>query len=70
MQGRVARPVRPFTEATRGEPGNLWFEWSRRVDDPHGFVLLEVFRHAQPGCLVGTGGDDRQILVSVGAPPI
>jgi len=34
----------PFTEATRAEPGNLWFDWSRSVDDPHQFVLLEAFR--------------------------
>ena len=26
--------VTPFTEATRAEPGNLWFEWSRSIDDP------------------------------------
>ena len=26
--------VRDFTEATRAEPGNLWFEWSRSVEDP------------------------------------
>jgi len=41
--------VRPFTDATRGEPGNLWFEWSRGVDDPHQFVLLEAFRDAEAG---------------------
>jgi quinol monooxygenase YgiN len=35
--------VHEFTEATRAEPGNLWFEWSRRVDDPHEFVLVEAF---------------------------
>lgn len=35
--------VRPFTEATRGEEGNLWFEWSRSVDDPNTFVLVEAF---------------------------
>ena len=35
--------VHDFTEATRAEPGNLWFEWSRRVDDPDEFVLVEAF---------------------------
>jgi quinol monooxygenase YgiN len=35
--------VREFTEATRAEPGNLWFEWSRSVDDPDQFVLVEAF---------------------------
>jgi len=41
--------VRPFTEATRAEPGNLWFDWSRSVDDPNEFVLLEAFRDAEAG---------------------
>jgi quinol monooxygenase YgiN len=35
--------VHDFTEATRAEPGNLWFEWSRSVTDPHEFVLVEAF---------------------------
>ena len=35
--------VDDFTEATRGEPGNLWFEWSRSADDPREFVLVEAF---------------------------
>ncbi|WP_226346045.1 putative quinol monooxygenase [Agilicoccus flavus] len=34
---------RPFTEATRAEPGNLWFDWSRSVDDPNLYVLIEAF---------------------------
>lgn len=33
-----------FTTATRSEPGNLWFEWSRSVDDPNEFVLVEAFQ--------------------------
>jgi len=35
--------TREFTEATRAEPGNLWFEWSRSVEDPAEFVLVEAF---------------------------
>ncbi len=35
--------TREFTEATRAEPGNKWFEWSRSVEDPHEYVLLEAF---------------------------
>lgn len=35
--------VEPFTTATRNEPGNLWFEWSRSVEDQSEFVLLEAF---------------------------
>jgi quinol monooxygenase YgiN len=41
--------VSAFTQATRQEPGNLWFEWSRSVDNPNQFVLLEAFRDAQAG---------------------
>ena len=36
--------VHDFTEATRAEPANLWFDWSRSVDDPDEFVLVEAFR--------------------------
>jgi quinol monooxygenase YgiN len=35
---------RSFTEATRAEPGCLWFEWSRSLDDPAEYVLVEAFR--------------------------
>ena len=34
---------RAFTEATRAEPGCLWFDWSRDLDDPQEYVLLEAF---------------------------
>ncbi len=39
----------PFTEATRAEPGCLWFEWSRSVDDPAEYVLVEAFRDDAAG---------------------
>ncbi|MUL43049.1 antibiotic biosynthesis monooxygenase [Streptomonospora sp. PA3] len=35
-----------FTQATRSEPGCLWFEWSRSVADPNEYVLVEAFRDA------------------------
>lgn len=35
--------VREYTEATRAEPGNKWFEWSRSLEDPNEFVLVEAF---------------------------
>ncbi|MET8009424.1 putative quinol monooxygenase [Streptomyces sp. NPDC005271] len=38
-----------FTRATREEPGNLFFEWSRSVDNPHQYVLLEAFADAEAG---------------------
>ena len=41
--------VSDFTQAARQEPGNLWFEWARNVENPHRFVLLEGFRDADAG---------------------
>ena len=41
--------VAPFTTATRAEPGNVFFEWSRSVDRPNQFVLLEAFRDRAAG---------------------
>lgn len=41
--------VDDFTRATRAEPGNLFFEWSRSVDDPNQFVLLEAFADGAAG---------------------
>lgn len=38
-----------FTEATRAEPGCLWFEWSRSLDDPDEYVLVEAFRDDDAG---------------------
>ncbi|MFI5803301.1 putative quinol monooxygenase [Streptomyces sp. NPDC051561] len=36
--------VEAFTTATRAEAGNLWFEWSRSVEDPTSFTLVEAFQ--------------------------
>lgn len=35
--------TKEFTEATRAEPGNKWFDWSRSLDDPNEYVLVEAF---------------------------
>lgn len=35
---------RPFTEASRAEQGNLFFDWSRSVEDPNEYVLVEAFK--------------------------
>jgi len=40
---------RSFTEATRSEPGCLWFEWSRSLDDPNEYVLVEAFTDDSAG---------------------
>ncbi len=57
----VKFPVRPekadsfmdeaaaYTAATRAEEGNVFFEWSRSLDEPNTFVLLEAFRDAEAG---------------------
>ncbi|MET8336952.1 putative quinol monooxygenase [Streptosporangium canum] len=41
--------VDDFTRATRQEPGNVFFEWSRSVETPHQFVLLEAFASSAAG---------------------
>jgi quinol monooxygenase YgiN len=38
-----------FTRATRAEPGCLWFDWSRSVEEPTEYVLVEAFRDADAG---------------------
>lgn len=41
--------TREFTHATRAESGNLWFDWSRSLDDPTEYVLVEAFRDGDAG---------------------
>ncbi|MDQ1731341.1 MAG: hypothetical protein QOK10_1500 [Pseudonocardiales bacterium] len=41
--------TRDFTQATRGEAGCLWFDWSRSVEDPSEYVLVEAFRDDEAG---------------------
>ena len=38
-----------FTEATRSEPGCLWFDWFRSVDDPTEYAVNEAFRDSDGG---------------------
>jgi quinol monooxygenase YgiN len=35
--------VKEFTDAVRREPGNIFFEWSRSLDDENTYVLVEAF---------------------------
>ncbi|MGU3294175.1 putative quinol monooxygenase [Williamsia sp. M5A3_1d] len=35
--------VADFTAGTRGEEGNLFFDWARSLDDPNEYVLTEGF---------------------------
>ena len=39
----------PFTQATRAETGCLWFDWSRSLNDPTEYVLVEAFRDGDAG---------------------
>lgn len=41
--------TRSFTEAVRAEPGCLWFDWSRSLDNPQEYVLIEAFRDGEAG---------------------
>jgi quinol monooxygenase YgiN len=41
--------ARAFTEATRAEAGCLWFDWSRSVENPNEYVLVEAFRDGDAG---------------------
>jgi quinol monooxygenase YgiN len=41
--------VADFTNAVRAEPGNLFFDWSRSIDSPNQFVLLEAFADGEAG---------------------
>jgi quinol monooxygenase YgiN len=42
--GNWLADVEEFTQGTRSEPGNIFFEWSRSVDNPNQFVLVEGFQ--------------------------
>ena len=43
--------VEEFTAATRQEEGNLFFEWSRSIDNSDQFVLVEAFASAAAGAV-------------------
>ncbi|MBO0654008.1 MULTISPECIES: putative quinol monooxygenase [Streptomyces] len=48
---RWLEDVAEFTRATREEPGNVFYEWSKSVDDEHQYVLLEAFESAEAGAV-------------------
>lgn len=35
--------IREYTEATRAEPGNIFFEWSKSLEVDNEYVLVEAF---------------------------
>jgi quinol monooxygenase YgiN len=58
--------VAEFTDATRAEPGNIFFEWSRSVDDPTQFVLVEGFRDSAAGSAHVTSDHFKTAMASLG----
>jgi quinol monooxygenase YgiN len=36
--------VKDFTDAVRQEPGNIFFEWSRHLEEDNTYVLVEAFQ--------------------------
>jgi len=54
--------VADFTAATRAEPGNLWFEWSRSIDDPATYVLVEAFTDDGAAAHVGSEHFQRALV--------
>ena len=60
--------TRDFTLATRAEPGNLWFDWSRSIDDPNEFVLVEAFQDDAAGAHVQS--DHFQLAMKTMLPAI
>jgi quinol monooxygenase YgiN len=54
-----------FTDATRAEPGNLWFEWSQSFDDPNEYVLVEAFQDAEAGAAHVNSDHFRQGLAAM-----
>lgn len=46
--------VADFTEATRAEEGNLWFDWFRGTDDPSEYFLVEAFEDGADGAHVNS----------------
>src|SRR6478735_3801600 len=46
---------RAFTDATRAEDGCLWFDWSRSLEDPNEYVLVEAFKDDAAGDHVNSG---------------
>ena len=41
--------IAEFTAATRAEPGNVSFDWSRSLDDPNMYILVEAFADREAG---------------------
>lgn len=58
---------REFTEATRAEDGCLWFEWSRSLDEPNTYVLVEAFRDGDAGAAHTSSDHFAKAMSTLGA---
>ena len=56
-----------FTKATRNESGCLWFDWSRSIEDPSEYVLVEAFRDDEAGAAHVKSGHFKQAQATL--PP-
>lgn len=61
--------TREFTEATRAESGNLWFDWYRSTESATSYFLCEAFRdgdapatHVQSAHFIEFTGSAAQYL--------
>ena len=62
--------LQPFTDATRAEPGNKFYEHYRSVEDPDTILTIEAFDDAAAGeahvssehFQQGVGGDAKQYI--------
>ena len=54
--------VSEFTASTRAEDGNLWFEWSRSLENPAVYVLVEGFRDGEAGSVHVNSGHFKKAL--------
>lgn len=58
--------VGDFTQATRAEPGCLWFEWSRSLDDDLVYVLIEAFADDEAASAHVTSDHFRTAMATLG----
>ena len=59
---RLPDLVSEFTAGTRAEDGNLWFEWSRSLENPAVYVLVEGFRDGEAGSVHVNSGHFKKAL--------
>lgn len=57
--------TKEFTDATRAEPGNLWFDWFRSAEKPGEYLLVEAFRDPEAGSQHVNGDHFRRGLESM-----